>query len=62
MTPDRCPKDDPLKRMELSTFEVRCPECEENVEFMADDRQRKCSACGHVIPNPRVSPAGEKRS
>ena len=36
-------------------FEEPCPECGEPIEFFRDDRERRCSACGSVVANPRAA-------
>lgn len=35
-------------------FEVKCPECEEDVEFFKDDTTRKCPNCGYRFLNPKM--------
>ncbi|MBN1345559.1 MAG: hypothetical protein JXQ73_22895 [Phycisphaerae bacterium] len=59
MAPDRCPREDPLKAMSMdSVFEVPCPNCGYEVEFIADEKRHKCAKCGEQIPNPKL--AGDK--
>ncbi|MFC1857161.1 HD domain-containing protein [Thermodesulfobacteriota bacterium] len=35
-------------------FEVKCPQCDKNVEFFKDDTTRKCNHCGHRFINPEM--------
>ncbi len=56
MTSDRCPKDDPLRSMDPNNvFEVACPKCGEDVEFISQEKQRKCRGCGEWVPNPNLA-------
>ncbi len=56
MTSDRCPKDDPLHKMNPNdVFEVACPQCGMEVEFIGNEERRKCAACGESIANPKLT-------
>ncbi len=50
----KCPGQDTQYWKEDAIFEVKCPECGENVEFFKDDSARKCEHCGHRFPNPKM--------
>ena len=57
MTSDRCPKDDPLQAMSAgNVFEVICPSCDYEIEFLGNERQRKCAKCGEIVVNPHLAP------
>ncbi len=50
----RCPREDPLEKVKPDqAFEVPCPECGAEVEFMAREDQVRCPNCGNMVPNPR---------
>lgn len=60
MAPDRCPREDPLQKMDSSSvFEVECPSCGYEVEFLGGETQRKCDKCGEAIQNPKLAAADE---
>jgi hypothetical protein len=60
MPPDlRCPREDPLKSTGSgSVLEAACPNCGAEIEFMGDEKRRKCSKCGEFMSNPRLSSDG----
>ncbi len=61
MAPDRCPREDPLGRMNPgNVVEVKCPSCGEEVEFIADEKQLRCRECGEMVANPNLAPDGAK--
>lgn len=35
-------------------FDVKCPKCQQLVEFYKDDTTRKCGSCGHRFVNPNM--------
>lgn len=57
MAPDRCPREDPLQDMKVeNVVEVKCDQCGELVEFIVDEKQRRCDGCGASVPNPKFAP------
>ena len=50
----KCPGQDTRYWKPGAIFEVRCPVCNEKVEFFKDDPKRTCRACGHRFTNPRL--------
>lgn len=50
----KCPGQDMQYWKSDAIFDVKCPECGENVEFFKDDTARKCDHCGHRFANPRM--------
>jgi len=50
----KCPGQDMQYWDSDAIFEVRCPECEQQVEFYKDDTTRKCGHCGHRFVNPKM--------
>ncbi len=35
-------------------FNLRCPHCNEEIEFWKDEPVRPCPACGKEVRNPRI--------
>ncbi len=50
----KCPGQDMQYWTEGAIFDVKCPECGNNVEFYKDDTTRKCHACDHRFVNPKM--------
>jgi HD superfamily phosphohydrolase YqeK/Zn ribbon nucleic-acid-binding protein len=50
----KCPGQDSQYWKPESVFDVKCPECGNEVEFFKDDPTRKCSKCGHRFLNPEL--------
>jgi hypothetical protein len=50
----KCPGQDTQYWKPGAIFDVKCPECGENVEFFKDDTTRKCGHCGHRFVNPKM--------
>ncbi len=50
----KCPGQDTQYWTDDAIFEVKCPQCEGQVEFFKDDTTRKCGHCGHRFVNPRM--------
>ena len=48
----KCPGQDSQYWKAGAVFDVKCPECGNEVEFFKDDPTRKCSKCGHRFLNP----------
>ena len=48
----KCPGQDSQYWKPGAVFEVKCPECGNEVEFFKDDPTRKCTQCGHRFLNP----------
>ena len=56
MSTNRCSRDDPLKAMNVNNvFEVKCPRCGEDVEFIGDEKSVRCDGCSERVPNPRLA-------
>ena len=50
----KCPGQDTQYWKPGAIFEVKCPECDQMVEFFKDDTTRKCPSCGHRFLNPKM--------
>jgi HD superfamily phosphodiesterase len=50
----KCPGQDSQYWKPGAVFEVKCPECGNEVEFFKDDPTRKCRQCGHRFLNPNL--------
>ncbi len=50
----KCPGQDTQFWDKSAVFEVKCPNCGEDVEFFKDDTMRKCPHCGHKFLNPKM--------
>jgi hypothetical protein len=50
----KCPGQDTQYWQPGAIFEVKCPKCEQKVEFFKDDTSRKCGNCGHRFVNPSM--------
>jgi len=50
----KCPGQDTMYWKPGAIFEVKCPECSEEVEFFKDDTTRKCPNCGYRFINPEM--------
>ncbi len=50
----QCPGQDSRYWKPGAIFEVKCPNCEEPVEFFKDDTSRRCKNCGHKFVNPHM--------
>lgn len=48
----KCPGQDTRYWRPGAIYEVRCPECGNEVEFFKDDTTRLCKKCGHRFLNP----------
>ncbi len=51
----KCPGQDSRYWKQGAIFEVKCPECGNEMEFFQDDAWRRCSKCGYRLQNPRMS-------
>ena len=51
----KCPGQDSRYWRQGAIFEVKCPECGNEMEFFQDDTWRRCSKCGHRLQNPRMN-------
>jgi len=50
----QCPGQDSRYWKQGAIFEVKCPNCDNQVEFFKDDTSRKCPNCGHRFVNPHM--------
>lgn len=50
----KCPGQDSRYWKPGAIFEVKCPECGNEVEFFKDDTTRLCKKCGHRFVNPKM--------
>jgi hypothetical protein len=50
-----CPGRDRRSWTADDIFDEPCPRCGEAIEFFKDDRRRRCSSCGLMVPNPRLN-------
>ena len=50
----KCPGQDSQYWKSGAVFDVKCPECGNEVEFFKDDPTRKCPKCGHRFLNPNL--------
>ena len=50
----KCPGQDSQYWKPGAIFNVKCPECDNEVEFFKDDPSRKCAKCGHKFLNPNL--------
>ncbi len=50
----KCPGQDSRYWKPGAIFEVKCPKCENEVEFFKDDATRRCKKCGHRFVNPEM--------
>ena len=50
----KCPGQDMQYWKDDAIFEVKCPECDNVVEFYKDDTTRKCPKCSHRFVNPKL--------
>ena len=50
----KCPGQDSRYWKPGSIFEVKCPQCEQPVEFFKDDTTRICGRCGRRFANPKM--------
>lgn len=50
----KCPGQDWRYWREDAIFEIKCPYCNEKIEFFKDDTKRKCPNCKKVVPNPKM--------
>lgn len=50
----KCPGQDSRYWKPGAIFEVKCPECGNEVEFFKDDTTRLCKKCGHRFVNPEM--------
>ncbi len=48
----KCPGQDSRYWKPEAIFDVKCPECGNDVEFFKDDTMRRCKKCGHRFLNP----------
>lgn len=51
---ERCPSASPSYNAR-DIFDVQCPKCDTEIEFLGDDHQNKCPKCGEVVANPHLS-------
>ena len=50
----KCPGQDSRYWKPGAIFEVKCPNCGNEVEFFKDDTTRLCKKCGHRFVNPEI--------
>ena len=50
----KCPGQDTQYWKDDAIFDVKCPQCEGQVEFLKDDTTRRCGHCGHRFVNPKM--------
>ena len=50
----KCPGQDTRYWKSTSVFEVKCPKCNQPVEFFKDDTSRICGNCQHRFVNPKM--------
>ena len=50
----RCPGQDQRYWKPEDVFEMRCPDCGNDMEFFKDEPKLKCRKCGHVVINPKI--------
>jgi len=50
----KCPGQDSRYWEAGAIFEVKCPQCGQDVEFFKDESMRKCRHCGHKFANPKM--------
>ncbi len=51
----KCPGQDSRYWKQSAIFEVKCPECGNEMEFFQDDAWRRCNKCGYRLQNPRMN-------
>jgi putative nucleotidyltransferase with HDIG domain len=50
----QCPGQDSRYWEGEAIFEVKCPKCQNPIEFFKDDASRTCRSCGNRMLNPRI--------
>jgi len=50
----KCPGQDQRFWHPDDIFEVKCPNCSNNIEFWKDEPKRKCPDCSHLTWNPKI--------
>ncbi len=55
MNKTMCPGQDTRYWRPGDIFNVACASCGNDVEFFKDDAKRRCSRCGALVQNPRLS-------
>ncbi len=50
----KCPGQDQRFWNPDDIFEVKCPNCSNNIEFWKDEPKRKCPNCSHLTWNPKI--------
>ncbi|MBI5557522.1 MAG: HD domain-containing protein [Deltaproteobacteria bacterium] len=50
----QCPGQDSRYWESAAIFEVKCPTCQNLIEFFKDDSSRTCRACGNRMLNPKI--------
>ncbi|MHC4122145.1 MAG: HD domain-containing protein [Planctomycetota bacterium] len=50
----RCPGQDQRFWKPEDIFEVRCPDCNNKMEFFKDEPKLKCRKCGQMVVNPKI--------
>ena len=50
----RCPGQDQRFWQPEDIFEVRCPGCNNKMEFFKDEPKLKCRNCGQMVVNPKI--------
>jgi DNA-directed RNA polymerase subunit RPC12/RpoP len=50
----KCPGQDSRYWEAGAIYEVKCPQCGQDVEFFKDESTRKCKKCGHKFVNPKM--------
>ncbi len=50
----KCPGQDTQYWNKDAVFDVKCPQCNGQVEFFKDDTTRRCNHCGHRFVNPKM--------
>ena len=51
----RCPGQDQRFWKPEDIFEVRCPDCNNKMEFFKDEPKIKCRKCGRMVLNPKIN-------
>ena len=50
----QCPGQDSRYWDGQDIFEIKCPKCDQDIEFFKDDSKRTCRNCGHLMLNPQI--------
>lgn len=49
----KCPGQDTRYWKGKDIFEIKCPNCNETIEFFKDDTNRRCTKCNEKFFNPK---------